>query len=435
MTHEAPLATDALAPLGLSAAPFGDTCDDAFFFPSHQHLRAMEVMGHALWSKARLAVVTAEHGCGKTLLMRRLLRDLDERIVVAAVDRDRIAPQDFLLEILRQFGFALEGDDRTNRRRLLERFLLHQASMGRLCLLVVENAQSMHPSVLEELRHLAAIEEEGAKVLKMLLLGRPTLNHVVDSPRMADLLAPGVERFALAPLSEDQTAAYVAHRLRAAGASDPDALMPHTLMAQVHEATGGVPGRINRLCARALELAAAQGTARLGPQVLEQAASELGWPIAPNPAPASAPRAGAHRAQAAATLVVAMQGLPDRHITMETSRVLIGRGEEAEVTIDSVFVSRYHALIIRDGGYDLLIDLGSTNGLLVNSRRVARRVLKHRDLIQIGPARITYLNPQAAPAEAPDPGETVVFGHAPAGTGTEGRGTLLSFGRGEPPRR
>ena len=101
--------------------------------------------------------------------------------------------------------------------------------MGRLCLLVVENAQSMHPSVLEELRCLAAVEAEGARVLKILLLGQPSLNHVLDSPRMAELIAANVPRFSLGPLSEDQTAAYVAHRLRAAGARDPDALMPHTL--------------------------------------------------------------------------------------------------------------------------------------------------------------------------------------------------------------
>ena len=73
-------------------------------------------------------------------------------------------------------------------------------------------------------------------------------------------------------------------------------------------------------------------------------------------------------------------------------RVLIGRGEEADVRIDSVFVSRYHALIVTDDGQDLMLDLGSTNGLLVNSRRIVRRALKDRDLIQVGPARVIYLN-------------------------------------------
>ena len=91
---------------GLGTAPFADTDDDAFFFPSDQHLRALEFMGHSLWTNARLGVVTAEHGCGKSLLIHRLLNDLDERIVAAAIQRENIPARDFLQEILGQFGFS-----------------------------------------------------------------------------------------------------------------------------------------------------------------------------------------------------------------------------------------------------------------------------------------------------------------------------------------
>src|SRR4029453_9180121 len=107
---------------GLATAPFAATDDEAFFFPSDQHLRALEFMGHSLWTKSRLGVVTADNGCGKSLLIRRLLKDLDERVNVATVQRDHIGPREFLLEILRQFGFSLGDDDKTDRRRLLERF-------------------------------------------------------------------------------------------------------------------------------------------------------------------------------------------------------------------------------------------------------------------------------------------------------------------------
>jgi len=95
-------------PFGLTTAPFADTPDDAFFFPSEQHLRALEFMGHSLWTRARIGVVIAEHGCGKSYLMRRFVRQLDERIVAAAVQRDQIGPREFLLEILRQFGMPFQ---------------------------------------------------------------------------------------------------------------------------------------------------------------------------------------------------------------------------------------------------------------------------------------------------------------------------------------
>lgn len=132
-----------------------------------------------------------------------------------------------------------------------------------------------------------------------------------------------------------------------------------------------------------------------------------------------------------AKLVITMQGLPDREITLEGDRILLGRGEEADVSIDSVFVSRYHALIVHDNGQDLMLDLGSTNGLVVNSRRILRRALRHRDLIQVGPARVMYFNEHAAATAGPDPGETICFARPgfPHAAGEEDAGALLAFGR------
>lgn len=419
---------------GLNAEPFGACEGDASFFPSDQHLRALEFMGHALWTRARLGVITARQGCGKSLLIARFIRDLDDRVVVAAIGRETIGPRDFLLEVLGQFGIELTADDKTDRRKLAERFLAHQASRGRLCLLIVENAQSMHPLVLEELRALAAMEHEGVRVLKVLLLGQAALTHVLDSPRMAGLIYPGALRFSLDALSDDQTAAYVAHRLRAAGAENPDSLMPYTLMPQIHACTGGVPAQINVLCAKALAVAAGVGAEAVSSDALERAIDELGLreralprflqPLTPAPQPIAAE----------SRLVLSLQGTPDREITLNSDRVLIGRGDEADVRIDSVFVSRYHALILRDGKQDVLLDLGSTNGLLVNSRRVIRRALRDRDLIQIGPTRVAYMTtlPGAAATSHPDPGETVCFARPGFPVDAdEDKASILAFGRGD----
>lgn len=425
----------AFAPdFGLNAAPFADCVDDSWFFPSDQHLRALEFLGAALWTRARLGVVTADAGCGKSLLIRRLLRDLDERIVVASVQRDQMSARDFLLEILQQFGFPLEDNDKSDRRKLLERFLTHQATTGRLYVVIVENPQSMSPAVLEEVRSLASLEGEHGRILKLLLIGQPSLNLVLQSPRMAELGAARAPRFALGAFSEDQTAAYVAHRLRAAGATNPDALMPSSLMAQIHACSGGVARQINRLCECALALTAEAGALHVAAGALDRAIEELQLthrkrapaPPLPRQAPVSE-SAG----QTEGRLVISMQGLPDREVVLSADRLLVGRGEEADIRIDSVFVSRYHAFIVRHAGQDLLIDLGSTNGVLVNSRRIARRALRHRDLIQVGPVRVMYFNERLAEDAQPDPGETICFARPgfPPAAGQDDSATLLAFAR------
>jgi general secretion pathway protein A len=426
-------AVSVFARFGLKGNPFGPCEDDASFFPSDQHLRALEFMGHSLWTRARLGVVIAKQGCGKSLLISRFIRDLDDRVVVAAVSRENINARDFLSEVLAQFGLPLGPDDKTDRRRLTERFLSHQATTGRLCVLVVENAQSMHPSVLEELRALAAIQHEGMRVLKVLLLGQPSLTHVLESPRMSELMSGASPQFTLDPLSDDQTAAYVAHRLRAAGALNPDDLMPHTLMPQIHACSGGIPAQINRLCERALAIAAETNAIRVTPAALEAAIDATDMriralqPIQQSEAPS----------RAESKLVLSLQGSPDREVVLTSDRILIGRGDEADVRIDSVFVSRYHALILRDGKQDVLLDLGSTNGLLVNGRRIVRRALRDRDLIQIGPTRATYFSTLAAAAATnqPDPGETVCFARPGfPQESEEANAAVLSFGRADETR-
>lgn len=310
--------------------------------------------------------------------------------------------------------------------------------MGRMCVLAVENAQQMHPSVLEELRCLAALEIEGSRILKVLLLGQPTLNHVLESPRMSGLLDSHVMRYSLSPLSEDQTAAYVAHRLRAAGARNADELMPYTLMSRLHRATGGVPLKINQLCGQALAFAVEAQESAVSNETLDRAMAALKLPqMAPARAASTPAEVEARGHQPPGRIIVSMQGMADRETLLDSDRILIGRGEEADVRIDSVFVSRYHALIVRNDGQDLLLDLGSTNGLLLNSRRISRRVLKDRDVIQVGPAKMTYINPLAVAAPTPDPAETICFarpGFPMAAGEDDGTGTVVAFGRMDLPK-
>ena len=422
-------------PFGLAAPPFTERRNDAaFFFPGEQYLRALEFLGATLWTRTQVGVITAEEGCGKSQVIRRFLAVLDERVLYAEVRRPDLTAREFLDDVLHQFGVVLDESDRTDRRRLLERFLAHQMNLGRICLVVVENPQVMHPLVLDEIKALAEIAVDGARALKLLLIGQPLLNHVVDSPRMGDLMKGGASRFHLPALSEDQVAAYVAHRLRAAGAADPDQLMPYTLMSKVHLHTGGVPAVVNRLCTQALACAAVRGDAAITMQALDEAIDTLGLQ----------PRGGGALASALpttptvpdASLQLATQGVPDKAIPLVRSRILIGRSELADVRIDSVFVSRYHALIVREPTHDLLIDLGSTNGVLVNSKRVLRHVLRHRDLVQIGPARVTYLNPSANGLAGSDPGQTVYLARPGIVAPEQPPGaTVIAFGRvaGEPP--
>jgi type II secretory pathway predicted ATPase ExeA len=449
--------SNVLAVLGLREPPFAENVSDIFFFPSQQHLRALGFIGQLVWSRSNLAVITGERGIGKSLLVRHLLADLDDRVLVANVNgehADAANPaQDFLLAVLRQFGMELEASDRNDRRRLLTRFLAHQYGLNRLCVLVVQGAHALKPAVLDELLQIAEFTVEGQRVVKLLLIGANSLHHIIDSPRMASLTDGRAPRFTVDNLSEDQVAAYVMHRLRAAGAIDPDSLVPTSLISSIHRYTAGIPRNINQLCWEAMSDAVSAGDVRVTECALREAAETLRMiPRAEHIAAAHRVQdlkadmlTGATESRAAmerALLLVSAQGAADSVVPMLSNRILVGRGDLADVRIESAFVSRYHALIVREfvgepQCRDLLIDLGSTNGILVNSKRVIRRVLKHRDLIQVGPARITYLNPSVAAPSQIDPSETLAFARPASMAGSAAEveakdaldSAILAFGR------
>ena len=418
---------EVLATWGLQEPPFAELAADTYFFPGEQYLRALDFMRRVLCSRVSAGVLTGERGVGKSLLVRSFVTGLDERILIAHIQRTNLGPREFLFETLRQFGVELEHDNRTDWRLLLERYISHQTSNGRICLLIVENAQNMQPLVLEELRHIASWETDGVRLVKMLLLGQPLLNHVVDSPRMANLVPSGVPRVSITPLSEDQLSAYVAHRLRVAGAKNPDQLLPHTLMPSLHRLSRGAPLLVNQLCERALAVAAVDGLTSVDGQSVLSAALQLGidTSFAEAPAPVDDDQPPPDDVNEV-LLLVSVSGGVDSVVNMNHDRMLIGRSELADVRTDSAFVSRYHALVVREPAQDLLIDLGSTNGVLVNARRVVRHVLQHRDLVQIGPARITYLNPAKAPAVPLDSSETLSFARSEAANSEH---AVFAFGR------
>ena len=100
-------------------------------------------------------------------------------------------------------------------------------------------------------------------------------------------------------------------------------------------------------------------------------------------------------APAAPTLYVSHEGNTLRELTFDLPRMLIGRSEHNDIAIASSYISRHHALLVRHGSATFLMDLNSTNGTFVNSRRVSNHVLIHDDVISIGHHRIKFNDPNA----------------------------------------
>jgi general secretion pathway protein A len=163
---------------------------------------------------------------------------------------------------------------------ILNSCLLRAHSQGKRVVLVVDEAQNLAPEVLEQVRLLTNLETETQKLLQIILIGQPELREMLDRTELRQLAQRVTGRYHLDPLSADESASYIRHRLRVAGATS-DIFSPAALR-EAHRLSRGVPRLINVICDRALLGAYTQDRHRVTPAIVRRAATEVfDRPIAP----------------------------------------------------------------------------------------------------------------------------------------------------------
>jgi putative secretion ATPase (PEP-CTERM system associated) len=259
---------------GFSGAPFQLTPDARFFYGSRAHSRAMAHLTFGLSQGEGFVIVTGEVGAGKTMLVERLWAQLDrEAYTLARINTTQLSADDLLRLVMAGFGVAHQGD----KAALLLGFaatVRQQRQTGRRCVLVVDEAQNLPLAALEELRMLSNLTEDGRAALQTILLGQPQFRRMLASPDLDQLRQRVLASFHLGPLDPPETRAYVEHRLATVGWAGTPAIEPPAFLA-LHRHSGGIPRRINRLCARVLLFAALEQAATVTGAMVEATAHEL----------------------------------------------------------------------------------------------------------------------------------------------------------------
>ncbi|MBY0338170.1 MAG: AAA family ATPase [Acetobacteraceae bacterium] len=259
---------------GLREHPFLMTPDPRLFYPSQGHARAYAHLTYGLAQREGFVIVTGEVGAGKTTLIERLCGELDPTLyAVARVATTQVQGDDLLRLVAHAFHVPPDGTKAALLTGIADA-LRQGAAAGRRHLLIVDEAQALSPSALEELRMLSNITDDGRALLQTLLLGQPQLRRLLASPDLDQLRQRVLASYHLSGLSREETHAYVEHRLRAAGWSGSPRWEEEALDV-VHRHSGGIPRRINRLCSRVLLAGALDGSDLFTPAMVEGTALEL----------------------------------------------------------------------------------------------------------------------------------------------------------------
>jgi general secretion pathway protein A len=269
---------------GLQEKPFAITPDPRYLYLSERHAEALAHLLYGINEAGGFIQLTGEVGTGKTTVIRSLLEQLPGHADVALILNPRVTPAEFLLTICEELHVAVPEPGRGSTKVLMDllgRHLLDTHARGRRVVLIVDEAQNLSTQTLEQVRLLTNLETATTKLLQIILIGQPELRELLDKPELRQLAQRITGRYHLSPLSADESAAYVKHRMRVAGAT-AEVFTPAALR-EIHRLSGGVPRIINVVCDRALLGAFTQEDHRVGGALVRQAASEVyGRPV---PAP------------------------------------------------------------------------------------------------------------------------------------------------------
>lgn len=235
---------------GLSAKPFQLKPDPIFFYGSKGHKRAMAYLEYGLSQGEGFIVLTGEVGAGKTTLMRNLFRRLEsQKIVAAQIVNTHIDHNDILRLVAAAFGLPYTDVSKAALLLDIERFLRQCDKQGKRALLLVDEAQNLSSQTLEELRMLSNIQTDQTPLLQTFLLGQPEFRKTLLSPNMQQLRQRVIATYHLGPLDEQETRAYIEHRLKTVGWNYNPAIYDDAYNV-IHEYTGGIPRKINLFCDR-----------------------------------------------------------------------------------------------------------------------------------------------------------------------------------------
>ena len=260
---------------GFSEEPFRLSPDHHFAYQHRGYKKARAYMAYAFMRAEGFVMVTGRPGTGKTTLIGALVEDLaKERAQIANLVCSQLEADDLLSMVAHEFGVDLGVTNKGQQLQYLSRQLQKWHREGRRALLIVDEAQDLSVTAMEELRLLTNIQVGGRPLLQIFLLGQPELRELILRPEMEQVHQRIVAASHLKPLEADETEEYIRHRLSAAGWKN-DPAISKAVYPLIFKFSEGIARRINLICSRLMLHGSVEQLHRLGAQDVRAVVEEL----------------------------------------------------------------------------------------------------------------------------------------------------------------
>jgi general secretion pathway protein A len=260
---------------GLTEPPFDITPNPRFMFYSAKHREAYNHLLYGIRERKGFVQLTGEVGAGKTTLCRAMLEQLNnEHFCTALILNPAMSPAELVKAVAIEFGLPVNGLDRLDTIAVINQFLLEESALGKICVLIIDEAQDLTDELLEQVRLLSNLETDDRKLLQIVLMGQPELRDRLNNPRLRQLRQRITVRYHLSPLSRDEVNHYIRHRIHVSGGNGTPAFTGPALW-RIYRYSKGVPRLVNALCDKSLLAGFVQQRGRINFRVVNRAVREL----------------------------------------------------------------------------------------------------------------------------------------------------------------
>jgi len=261
---------------GLKSVPFSVSPDPRYLFLTKHTQEALACLTYGIAERKGFILLSGEVGTGKTTILNRLLDWLHERqIATSFIFNPQLTVPEFFNFMMDDFCIPCESQMKSQMLLKLNRWLLDRYAASERAVLIVDEAQTLSPQLLEEIRLLTNLETPTEKLLQIVLAGQPELEVNLDQPQLRQLRQRITLRAKTCPLTLDETRQYIAERLRIAGYEGPGLFLPEAVEA-AHEYSRGIPRLVNVLCEHALISAFAQERNPIPREIIREVAADFG---------------------------------------------------------------------------------------------------------------------------------------------------------------
>lgn len=291
--------------------------------------------------------------------------------------------------IVRGIGFEPDGLALDDLRQILAMFLEYQRKHRRRTVFCIEDAHEAGDWTLELLNDLVAAETRKRYGLFVMLVGAAEIHDVLDKPQFPALASRAHPRIEFAPFELDETRGYLAKRLRGDGHGLISGVFEFDAVTRVHEISAGVPDTVDRLVNQCLEKVNGKP---LSVEKVEAIARALQL-VSSNDEDEDEVLFAELGVPTGGRLIVRRAGDEIARCTIDRERLLIGRSARSDLRLASESVSRNHAAILWTRSGVTIVDLGSTNGTVVEGERIQSHPLSEGSTFRVGDCEVEYIAP------------------------------------------